>query len=144
MRFLSAFLFSLAAGPAYAAMPPEAYEAMRAEATHHVQLRLIHEEPMKRDARAGLCEVAGEVVRIFRDTGGMTRPGAVFRFQIGCVDGNDGGKLVGPWVRFPVKDLTSAKHLEVFLSEEPCRVRVVDYGHGARLLERPTVKPAFK
>lgn len=127
-----------AAGAAQAVMPPAVYEQARDDAPYHVQVAV--RSVAVADQTPGACTVSGEVVRIFRDTGGRLAVGEPVTFSVSCTRAGDrvpiGGVLWTDAAR-----LSAARFVEAFLLGVPPDLSVALY--QSRIIEAPSETPQW-
>jgi hypothetical protein len=111
---LSAVAAGLAAGAAFAALPPEVYAQARVDAPHHVQLRIERVTGLPWHQDHGACEVRGDVVRVFK---GDIAEGDELTLRIDCAKPRarlpNGGALWTSW-----RALEEARVVEAYLGAD--------------------------
>jgi hypothetical protein len=123
----------LAAGAAFAALPPEAYAQARVEAPHHVQMRIERVGGLPWYLDHGPCEVRGEVIRVFK---GDIAEGDQLTLKIDCAKPRarlpDGPALWTSW-----RALDEARFVEAYLDGDKA---VASW--QTVLLDEPSEEPA--
>ena len=103
------------AGPALAILPPQFYQQARENAPNVVVLKVKHVGQPPEPRGAGVCAVAGTVVKVERGT--SYQPGQAITVPVHCV--RPGGKaLIGPFFYRPVAELRAARYGRAFLDAE--------------------------
>jgi hypothetical protein len=123
---------------AEAVLPPWIYKEARDKAMFHVQVRVLRVTPPR--PTPGTCEVAGTVVRIFRDRAGGVHVGDRIDFGVSCVRAGD-PTAPGATLWTDVTRLRRARFLEVFLNREGTRYEVALW--QSRIIEHETARPTW-
>lgn len=111
----SAVSLLLLTAVAHALMPPEVYRKARAEAAYHVQLAITKVDAPRQGP--GGCLVEGQVLKVFKDTGGRIAPDQIISFPVACYRRGDSVPIGGTlWL--DTDQLEKADYMEVYLNAD--------------------------
>ncbi|MDQ8029066.1 MAG: hypothetical protein REJ23_10085 [Brevundimonas sp.] len=110
------------AGPAFAELPPAAYERARAEATDVVVLDVSRVQMLAPGVLEGACEVEGRIASV--DKGDLTA-GQTLTLQAPCID-VDWTPRPGPFPGYPETALARALQVKVWLKDDQPVLRGLD------------------
>jgi hypothetical protein len=110
------------AGPAFAELPPAAYERARAEATDVVVLDVSRVQMLAPGVMEGTCEIEGRIANVER---GERPLGEDLRFTVPCIDENWQPRP-GPFPGYPETALARALQVRVWLKDGATVLRGLD------------------